>query len=248
MNSILTGNLDIGLARYQDLEQHARRVNNPIQLAWALDGQALVHIIRGQIAEAQKLIEQATSLSEENADHTAIIYNTAYASYVAWQQGEWKEAAALVDQTNEYLSQSMPLVYSLMFGLNWITEVSLAIWKTTRDKTSKKRLEKSLRFGKAFQRSFPISRPGMLRIQANMDWAAGKYTRAIKRWQNSLEQSIALGLPIDEARAQADLGIHSNGELRRKHLTRAKELFDGLYIQPEVAFTNALTESKKPGS
>ncbi len=230
MNSVLTGEIDIGLARYQDLEQHARRVNNPIQIAWALDGQALVHLIRGQFSSAQKLINQATEMATGEVDHTAIIYNTAYAAHAAWHLGEKKEAAALVDQALDYLDRSMPLVYSLLFGLRWICEASFNLWQELKDEGSEHRLQRAIRFGKGFQRSFPISRPGMLRLEAAHDWQRGKYTRALKGWQRSLAEATALNLPIDMAESHLAIGQHAVGELRTHHLAEAKAQFESLFI------------------
>ena len=241
MNSILTGDLDIGLARYQDLEQHARRINNPIQLAWALDGQGLIQLIRGNFSDAQKLIQQAQESGAENLDHAAVIYNTAYASYAALHLGRPEEAARLADSTIQYLESSMPRVYSMMFGIHWTVETCLTLWAQDKNQENTSRLQRAFRFAVAYQRSFPISQPALLRLQARMDWQNGKFTRAAQRRQQSLQKATELGLPIEIAQTHADLAQTTTGSEQKMHLEAARQGFERLFIQPTGAHAELLS-------
>ncbi len=243
------GDHERALANMDRLAAAGRRTKNMQSLMWARSGMAMTFIYLGRAEEALPLFDEAVSLTDVVGDRAQRIVNGAVAE-AHMMLGHWEQALALADATLQLSEGVRPTAYHSYMGQTAACEVLLGAWERAEAGDAARALgelrDKSRRACSvldAHARVFQLAAPQARIYRGLAHWLDGQPRRARRAWRESLDLSIELSMPAQQARAHYELGRHLpvGDRERASHLTRARALWEGcstrywldrLYTQP----------------
>ena len=93
---------------------------------------------------------------------------------------------------------------------------------------------------RGYSKTNTIGLPETFRSRGRVAWLNGKKSRAIKLWQEGLEQATKLDMRYEQALLRYELGQHLDGEQSRNHLLQARDSFDIMGAEINYQKTNDL--------
>lgn len=209
---------------------------------WGLGGQAQTLWRMGRIAAAVTLLEQRMALLTEHADRAV----PAIASYgllaaARLRQGDLLLAQEEAERTLAMINQTSPMEITSLDGYSGVTSVYVALWEARRGRSLAEREALARAAFKAcnalhhYAQIFPIGQPRAWLWHGLYQWAAGREAHAYKAWRKSLEAAERLLMPYDQGLAHYEIARHAGGSQRRRHLTRAGEIFAQLGASDDLA-------------
>jgi hypothetical protein len=202
--------------------------------AWGLSGQAMAFLLLGQTEHAAKQMDMALPFFASFPSALGEVFAQGTLSLLCLRQGQPDRARQAADTTARLLSKTSIPFYSLLAGYAAAADVYLALWEQGNTSQAPANSEMRLRARQAckalhrFARTYPIGGPHDWLCQGRYEWLEGRPTRAQRAWLKSLAQAEQLRMPYQEGLAHYELGRQATGEARRRHLTRAREIFEHL--------------------
>ncbi len=253
-STVIMAGLDYARGKdFSHAEEHHRHVyslmqgsGNNLYLTWAIYGIALINLIQGQFDEVLKATqnEDAFDSASINLTHLYTIKAMAY-----WRTGCAKEAFQYCAKSLPVLTSLPPQLYSMLIGERLAAQIAFEAWEQKKflDVTGfrteaelQKTISTIMRLLKKFKGIFPFGVPPFLLYRGWQNWLNGRHEAARKDWQISIDVSRRLSMPRDEANALRELGRHSEGELRRKYLQDALDIFIACHAKYDAAETQKL--------
>jgi hypothetical protein len=148
-------------------------------------------------------------------------------------RGEPEEAEVAAESALQLFAQSDPRYASLM-TLHSVAEVFLSLLETSSNQPAEEQKQRAKLAKQACQylhkyaHVFPIGQPSSRLWQGLYDWLSGKQRKAWTSWRKSLASAERLGMPYELGLAHYEMGRHSSGEDRKKHLSQACKIFTRL--------------------
>ncbi len=238
---------------FDDLYESARRRGDAQYQVYGLLGHARCLLPLDRVNEAAALLEKAQALLERNLGRVEEIYAYGTLALARLRQGQPQLAREAADKAAQLIAQSRPISYNLVYAYAGVTEVYLSLWESgpilmsnfqrtalgTQALDSESRLSgfvsetlslksSALQACKAlreFAQVFPIGRPSAWICQGVYDWLAGEKAQALGNWRRGLQAAERLAMPYEQGLAHFEIGRHTTGDERQRHLARARALF-----------------------
>ncbi|WP_437734754.1 serine/threonine-protein kinase [Sorangium sp. So ce1335] len=224
------------LDRYGELSVAARQSDNAQGHVWAEsgraqcrlllgDGEGAIAIFNGLAAEVQRLGDRSQQITH---GQVALGYLL---------RGARDDARAAAERTLLLIRDGQPAGYHCLYGYAATCEVLLALLEDARSPVDRRELARlaaaACRAIARYARIFPLGRSTSLRLRGLAAWLAGRRARARRLWAAAIDEALARGLPVDEARARYELARHlaRRDPARGRHIARAAALFSTLDLQ-----------------
>ena len=238
-SSIISGNMDTAKEIYDSFIVDARRRHNPLQESWALFGLSVIHLRRGEEAQAVPMLEEMLQILERQPNVASAINTNGQLALAYLRVGDLVESLVHAGKVLELGVGLRPTVYSLDIGISAAARVYFELWESAlQDQTEKKSAdeyrklaEKSLKILQNFKGVFPIGRSYFAYFKGWHYWLSGKNDAAIKAWKQGLEAAQKYRLLYEEGLIRTRLGMFlpvSDSSMRREHLERAIHIFSGM--------------------
>lgn len=231
---------------YDNLMAQAKKSGNLLHLTWATYGNSFLHIVRGEFERALENAKEGDSL-----DPTPI--NVAHLNSIRamanWRLGKAEQAVKHLSVALPIVETLPPQVYSLLIAYRIMAQVTFEIWEQgiTFDVHGwhstaeiRKTVSKLLKLLKKFKPAFLMAEPTFLYFQGMKKWMDGKHGAALKDWETSVQSARKFSMPWDEANALREIGKHSEGATRQKHLQQAFNLFTSCHAEYDAMITKEL--------
>jgi len=242
-SALISGDIRYALNIQNTLLEDARRRRNPLQQDWGLFGVAANNIRLGNDAMAIPMLEEALQMLEEIPNLASSINTNGQLALAHLHLGQDEKAFAYAEQVLDLAADMSPTVYSMDIGFSAAAEVCFDLWeKALRDPSRqldadkrsspvdkyKLSAEKALKLLRAFRKVFPIGQPAFYHYQGRYEWLMGNSEKAIKSWCKGLEAAQKFKMPYEEGLIRARLGssLRDNSNARRKHISRAIQIFE----------------------
>jgi class 3 adenylate cyclase len=226
--ALLAGELAIARACYAELRSHAERHNNHLHELWALRGEAVLALRRGEHDDAQATLRHALLLLEGIVDQHTRIDIHGLLAVAECRRGAWVSAYEQAVMAADLIKPTqVPTAYGQYLGYAGCTEAFLALQDHAEVATDiSSRYRTALADLGKYARAFPIGVPQRGRYLGIEAQRAGKRSAAVKHWRAALEKAIELGLPYEEA----ELRVLLHGAGQRGHLEAARAIADRLEL------------------
>ncbi len=253
-STVVMAGLDFARGKdFSHAEEHHRRVyalvqgsGNNLYLTWAVFGISLINLIYGNFEEALKATQ-----NEDAFDDAAINLTHLYTIKAAalWRTGREKEAAEYLVRSLPVLTSLPPQLYSMLIGERLAAQIVFEAWEQKKfldvkgfrnEPELKKTVITIVRLLNKFKGIFPFGVPPYLLYRGWQNWLEGKHEEAQKDWRASIDAARRLSMPRDEANALRELGRHSKGEMRRKYLQDALDIFIACHAKYDAEETQKL--------
>jgi tetratricopeptide (TPR) repeat protein len=217
-----------------DLIRSAIRRDDPRSWASGLQAKACCLLRTGRFDEAIRCLQQSQSLLATGAgtvDEAMEIELYGLFSSALLHRSEHGQALAVAGKLADLTTEAYPSNFGTLVGYAAPAEVYLALWEANHPQPDLGDLaRKACKTLRGFARVFSIGQPRASLWQGLYEWLAGKPAKASKAWHESLDAAERLSMPYDQGLAHYEIGRHlaQNDPARRKHLTRAGELFADL--------------------
>ncbi len=211
MAAYYQGRLDRCSEHYNALHQLAQEHANPLQLAWSLDGLALVALRQEDAATALQFTEKAAPHLEQTLDPAQRLVHQGAEAQAFVRLGERDRAFGHAQRLLEALKSSQPTVYSVLEGFAAPADVFLALAKEAPAGQRRKLLElteQALDELARYSRVFPLGAPRLAWLQGWCAWLQGKAGQARQAWVSAIHRAEELRLPYEMAQAMIALGEH----------------------------------------
>ena len=237
--SYLRGHFNYSIELYTDSYNESQSTNNLERQAGALNGQALNLLRKGQIAQAELLLNKAFPLFAAIPDSGLTeVKSHGLMAVVHLRHGQLAQARQSADSAHRLLSLSSVPSSTAIDAYIQVAQVYLELWARSQTQSEKMQLQlltrKALRLLNLFKLFWPIGQPGAWRMQGLYDWQAGKPRRARRDWQKSLLAAQKFTMPYDEALAYYEIGRHATGAEKEANLARANEIFERLGVDTTI--------------
>ncbi len=219
------------------------------QQSWALAWRA-VNLLRlapmGYVEKAITALKMALDLQIKNIDPACEIFCTGVLAVAYLRHRKPHQARQAADKTADLIAQLPPTVHQVFEGYAGVAEVYLSLWQAIADqpfsseqKAFVKPVERACKAMHRYARVFPIGQPRVWLYQGWYDWLVDKPDKAHKAWLKSLAYARQLEMPYEEGLAHYEIGRHSKGDVRLKHLKQAADIFEHLGGMYELGRTRA---------
>lgn len=209
MAALYQGRLDAAYRYYTALVQVGTRHDNPLQMAWALDGLALIMLWMERAEEAQRYVEASTPYLERTHDPSQQLVHLGAAALTALALDERQQAQTLSDRLLEHLRASQLTLYSTLEGYAAPATVYLSLAASASPAERPRYLKRAREALKAlyrYSRIFPLGRPRQARLEGQLAELEGNLRQARKAYHEALHQAESLRLPVEIAHAMVALG------------------------------------------
>ena len=238
-----TGNLSYahsrfarGLELYAEGHESALRRGDVQAQAWAVIGQAIGWMRRGDVDAALSALESlAARLGEDFgdvvADRAAEINAYALCALGYARRGDRTRALRALEHAVRVSVESPPFAFYGHVGLGAACEVVSGLWETQPSGSHGDRLPDLARRSRAalrkFARIFPIAQPQAWLWQGCEQWHRGHPAHAQRAWRRGLAVAERLVMPYEEGllRYEAGRRLTAGDPQRVAHLERARDVF-----------------------
>lgn len=231
--SLFRGDFVQSQRAYMNVYQSAFHRDDALNKCWGLAGRAINQLRLGKTDEALNTLNEVdfgTLLDEHRFEKTWVY---AVMALSRLHRGEPEEAEAAAEAALQLFAQSDPRYASLM-TLHSVAEVFLSLLETSSNQPAEEKKQRAklakqaCRYLRKYAHVFPIGQPSSRLWQGLYDWLSGKQGKAWTSWRKSLASAERLGMPYELGLAYYEMGRHSRGENRKKHLSQACEIFTRL--------------------
>jgi class 3 adenylate cyclase/tetratricopeptide (TPR) repeat protein len=215
-------------------------------MALALQAKAYCELYSGKSNEAMETLQSMrTSVSE--GDELAVLSlkmeMLGLLSVAYLRARDHEKALETAGQVMNLTKKSTPSYYAAITGYTGPAEVYLTLWET---KYGAPKLEQHAReacrtLGK-YARVFPIGQAWFRRCQGRYDWLAGKHSKALNAWSQSLARAEKLGMLYDQGLAHYEIARHLSRDdpAHREHASRAIDIFSRVNAIYDLDLAHAL--------
>lgn len=240
------GDFTVCQKAYDNLTAQAKKSGNLLHLTWAIYGDCLLHITRGEFEQALEKLRE-----EDTFDDTPlnILHLNSILAMANWRLGREEEAVRRLFMALPYAESLPPQVYSLLVAYRILAQVTFEIWEQGKTFNvhgwhSKSEIQntvsKLLKLMKKFKPAFLMAKPAFLYFHGMQKMMGGKWDAAIKDWEASAQSAREFSMPWDEANALREIGKRCKGEARRKYLRQALDLFASCHAEYDALITRSL--------
>ena len=251
------GDFENSLASFEQAEQSATYLDNPVQLAQGLTGAALSKIRLGLPDEGSQIAQNVLNDFQETAPDPIWEFK-AYSAlgWAAYQKGNWQSALEAYNELKKRINDHFSPLPAAFEGFALIVLVPLALWEAWVDPDHanlreavnrpgsqgawKRDAQMALRVFHSYAGHFPIARARTLLYQGLYHWLSDQHQDAQTSWLESLQAARKLDMPYDEALACLELGRHAVGEAQKEYLEYASRIFTRCNSAFELKLTQAL--------
>ncbi len=252
----------------REIYAEAHRSGDVQAQTWALLGQAENMLPSGQSTQATALLAEAEALLAENIDRARAeeIWTYALLALTSLIHGDQNLAHYVVGVAAQLMDQAPQTAIYAFDGYTGIAEAYLRLWEQYgrgercfdptfasggEDKrcvaptyADHRRIMDATRrvctmLGRYMGKT-PVMQPRTWLWQGLYAWLSGEPQRAWSFWQRSLAAATRLGMPYDQGLAHYEMGRHSVGNERRRHIEQALRLFSDVGAVYDVERTRAL--------
>jgi serine/threonine protein kinase/tetratricopeptide (TPR) repeat protein len=214
MGATFRGQFDEALVRYGELEVVVRKTRNVQGRMWAKSGRAIVSAKLGRAEESIVAFEDARSLIEAANDQSErIIVGLTAQLHLA--RGRRDTARTIAERVLAMMVSTPPAGSQILPGVEGVAQALIDLWCTTPPSPLRRRLEGKARDAvvvlESFARLFPIGRPDALRLRAALHVAGGRARGVDALLEESVAESMRLGMRVEEGRARVALGKRRGG-------------------------------------
>jgi serine/threonine protein kinase/tetratricopeptide (TPR) repeat protein len=180
------------------------------------------------------------------AEETERIWARSSLALAHLHNGDPQKARRHADQALRLLEKQAPVQYYLMTPLSQLCEVYAALLDSTADGTDRGTLRRAAasasRILEKFSEMIPYGKPAAHLWKGVFAKSLGRHSRARRHLAGALSGAQKLGMPYFEGRARIELATLTDGDDRKVHLKRARELMILCAAQPELGrIDNLLT-------
>ncbi len=231
------GDSERRLKLLNELHELAERSGSLQHQVWSLNAFAENHILLGEIDamdEAIALLRRSLSTVEVTIGRAEEIYASGMLAVAHVRKGELETAFQVAERTMEMMRESPPNTYTQLEGYAGVAETYLALWEAGIKEVGQETLAARSKWAcgelHRLARVFPVGRPRAALWQGVYDWLKGDPARAGRSWKRALALAQELDMPHEEAYCNLQIGLHAQAgdPARRRHLTRAAELFTAI--------------------
>lgn len=207
MAAFYGGRLGESAALYRRLRSLAEQHANPLQLAWSLDGLALIALRRQAVDEARPLAAQSETALQRTQDPAQQLVHQAVLALLHLAEGRHEEALTTARRLADMIESTRPTVYSTLEGFAAPATVFLALAEgPTSPHLSAGR--QALQALARFCRVFPLGEPRLAWLEGQLAWRRGRPRQAERRWLEAMHIAEARRLPYELAQAMLSLAAH----------------------------------------
>jgi tetratricopeptide (TPR) repeat protein len=222
--------------RYTEIYANAQQCDNAQARIWAINGLADGALMRGEIDEAIRRLEEAVHLGNTtlvgSTDPPNDILVHGLMARARWWNGESDLARQAAERAAALIVRLPPVYVAAYQGYAGTAEVYLALWEENsrgggEDLSLRQEALRVCAALRRFAHMFPIAWPRALLSQGLADSLSGRPAYARRAWRHSLSAAARLEMPFDAAMAHYEIGRHLNPDdpARHRHLSQAIELF-----------------------
>ncbi|MGH2593434.1 MAG: AAA family ATPase [Anaerolineae bacterium] len=210
--------------------------------------QGRVAILQGQLDKAVTLLNSALELTADSSDPLTMVYAQIHAwSFLAAayiRQGKIDLALSAAETASQIIARQKAGAAQLNLAFVHIAEAYLGAWEAGLNRPGadvRKFSDKARHLCRAMRMTRYAATVRALRCRGLYDWLAGKHSKAMKMWQDSLTRAQELNMPHEEAQARYEVGRHlpETDPMRAEHLARARELFAKMGAKYDLALVEA---------
>jgi tetratricopeptide (TPR) repeat protein len=231
--SLFRGDFVQSQRAYMNVYQSANHRDDALNKCWGLAGRAINQLRLGKTDKALYTLNKVDfgKLLDEHRFEKTWVYAVMALSQL--HRGKPKEAEKAAEAALQLFAQSDPRYASLM-TLHSVAEVFLSLLEASSNqpadeqKQHAKLAKQVCRHLRKYAHVFPIGQPSCQLWQGLCDWLSGKQRKAWTSWRKSLASAEKLGMPYELGLAHYEMGRHSRGEDRKKHLSQACKIFTRL--------------------
>lgn len=193
------------------------------------------HNILESGTEIARLVAKSRETGPQQKFHSA-------SAWIHLQRGEWAAAEEHARQVLSIIAGERPTSFGLLNSYVTAAHVYLHLWEHHALPDLGHIQEQATAACNLLQRYaniLPIGEPASLRARGLYAWLIGEPKRARSLWRKALLRAKTMGMPLDEALTNYELGRHLPAEdpKRQKYLAGARELIQEIgarYYEPYV--------------
>lgn len=225
------------LGLFAQVYKSAQRTNNLLHQSWGLLGQGQNNLRLGHLDEAERLLQNAINVLEDNRVNDIVTTIQAYSllALVELYRGRSEAAGILAKTAVDRIGTSNPAGFSLLEGYAGAAEVYLTVLESSApDDADHASLETqtldSIRRLQVLARKTPIVRPRALLCAGWLAWLRRDQSAAEQKFRASIKMADQLGMTFESAYAHYHLGrcLPLDDPLRVQHLGQACAVFTRL--------------------
>jgi class 3 adenylate cyclase/tetratricopeptide (TPR) repeat protein len=254
-SALISGNIPYAMHIQNILLEDARRRRNPLQQCWGLFGVAANSIRMGKEAVAIPMLEEALQILDELPNLASSINVSGQLALAYLRLGHDEQALTHADKVLGLAANRSPTVYSMDIGFAAAADVYFELWEKSLQASSeqpdankyKSSAQKAMKLLRAFQKVFPIGESVTFYYQGWYERLTGNYEKAIKSLHKGLEAAQKFNMPYEEGLIRVRLALYAqdNPDMRKKHVSRAIEIFKKMGAVRELKL--AQEEAQKAG-
>jgi eukaryotic-like serine/threonine-protein kinase len=182
---------------------------DPQACAWRQLVLAQVALARGAVEEAIEPAAEARALVPK-LHRSELIWTFAVVALVSLRRGELEEARGWADRALEQITSGPPGTFYCIEAYSIVCDVYLSLWEHASrrrgpERDVRSRASEAARAMSAFARIFPAAAPRGFLHGGTFAHLDGDAKKARAAWRRSAQAAAALGMPYDEALAEAQL-------------------------------------------
>ena len=213
---------------YDELAAVSERSQNLQTHIWAIGGRAQVY---ARIGRASAAIEQFARIQSHVArtnDESEKV-QLAHTAPMHIDAGDFDAAYSIASRTLAIISRGPPAGMHLLFGYFATADAFFSLLEHGQGQlgyhTTARATRLSIQALTRFAKVFPVGRAEAERYSGRMDVLDGRVGRGVAKLSQAVASARAFDLPVEEARAHADLARFGPRGARERHADRARELF-----------------------
>jgi len=216
------------LDTYDELATFSTRSQNLQSHIWATGGRAQVYARIGRASAAIEQFARIQSYVARTNDESEKV-QLAHTAPMHIDAGDFDAAYSIASRTLRIIAHGPPAGMHLIFGYFATADAFFSLLDLAKGQLGERTIagatRLSIRALTRFAKVFPVGRAEAERYDGRMDILEGRRSRGLAKLMRSVESARRFDLPVEEARAHADLARFGPRDRREACAERARELF-----------------------
>jgi serine/threonine protein kinase len=246
MVALYTARFEESMADFREGQTLSRRSGNRQVECWAIMGQGTVACRLGDDRDAIRFEEEALTMIDESVLKTEAVCAYGVLALARLREQDPAGAYEAAGRSVDHIRSMAPVAYWTQQSIAATAEVLLSLrengWTPNGAVASHLRTQgiQAVQAMQRFARHIVLGRPQALIWKGLLASLEGKESSARKLWSGAVLLAERLGMPYECGRAHLEIARHLPvGHVdRRRHLERARDVFEGARCRWELARTH----------